>query len=84
MVCKLCEKNEVEYWFGSWCKSCRKVKHYLNLYGDRVYEVLDNVLSRQEEQQENKIDEEINKEIETKQHNLRKNKKKVVDDIQPK
>ena len=43
MVCKLCEKNEVEYWFGSWCKSCRKVKHYLNLYGDRVYEVLDNV-----------------------------------------
>ena len=37
MVCKLCEVNEVEFWFGNWCKSCRKIKHYLNLYGDRVY-----------------------------------------------
>ena len=31
MVCKLCEVNEVEGWFynNTWCKSCRKIKHYL-------------------------------------------------------
>tara|TARA_R110002167_G_scaffold44739_1_gene134467 strand:- start:12137 stop:12403 length:267 start_codon:yes stop_codon:yes gene_type:complete len=76
MVCKLCETAEVENWFGTWCKSCRKVKHYLNLYGDRVYEVLDIVLSRQEDKQNNKINEEIKTEIKLKEHNLRSNKKR--------
>ena len=77
MVCKLCEVNEVEGWFynNTWCKSCRKIKHFLNLYGDRVYEVLDNVLSRQEDKQNNKIEAEIKTEIELKQHDLRSKKK---------
>lgn len=80
MVCKFCEVNEVEGWFfnNTWCKSCRRIKHFLNLYGDRVYEVLDNVLSRQEDKQNNKINEEIKTEIELKQHNLRSKKEKKV------
>tara|TARA_R110002073_G_scaffold155312_2_gene310603 strand:+ start:5815 stop:6081 length:267 start_codon:yes stop_codon:yes gene_type:complete len=76
MVCKLCEEKEVEFWFGKWCKSCRRIKHYLNLYGDRVYEVLDNVLCRTEEKQTIKEAEEIKKEIKLKEHNLRSNKKR--------
>ena len=46
--CLLCENALNEYWFSSWCASCRRIKHYLSLYHERVYEVLDNVLSRTE------------------------------------
>lgn len=82
MVCKLCEKNEVEGWFfnTTWCASCRKIKHYLNLYGDRVYEVLDSVLSRSQEKQDNKIDVEIKREIQNKSYALRSTRKKKSDD----
>lgn len=72
MVCKLCEVNEVDSYFGNWCKSCRRIKHYLNLYNDRVYEILDSVLSRSEEKQDNKIQVEIKTEIENKKYNLRR------------
>ena len=27
MVCALCEEPS-EFWFGSLCKKCRKIKHY--------------------------------------------------------
>jgi len=80
MKCRLCEKEEVEYWFGNWCVSCRKIKHYLNLYNDRVYEVLDSVLSREIVKQDKKIDMEIKKEIENKSYALRSNKKVYGDD----
>ncbi len=53
--CKLCEKKPVETWFGTWCVSCRKIKHYLNLYDERVIEILDSVLSRTDAKQEEKI-----------------------------
>jgi len=72
----MCEKNEVEFWFGNWCIQCRRIRHYLNLYGDRVYEILDNVLSREVAKQDNKIQVEIKTEIETKKYNLRNNNSK--------
>tara|TARA_R100000654_G_scaffold24796_3_gene47960 strand:+ start:865 stop:1092 length:228 start_codon:yes stop_codon:yes gene_type:complete len=71
--CSLCEK---EYVFVSkFCDKCRRIKHHLNLSGDRVYEILDNVLSRTIDKQENKEKVEIKKEIETKQYNLRPKEK---------
>ena len=63
MGCILCEKNKVEFWFGSFCKDCRRIKHHISINGDRVYEILDNVLSRTEEKQTIKEADEIKKEI---------------------
>jgi len=83
--CVLCEKNKVEGWIynATFCSQCRKIKHYLNLYGDRVHEILDNVLSRESEKQNNKINLEIKKDIINKTYLLRsgsKNKAVVGDD----
>ena len=47
------------------CPDCRRIKHYQNIYSKaRVLEVLDNVLSRTQDKQENKIKEEVKKEVE--------------------
>tara|TARA_R110002073_G_scaffold24415_1_gene82499 strand:- start:1251 stop:1484 length:234 start_codon:yes stop_codon:yes gene_type:complete len=74
--CVLCEKNEEYLFFSKFCAKCRKIKHHLNLSGERVYEVLDNVLGRNLEGQDNKIKEELKKEIEEKTYNLRNKEKK--------
>lgn len=60
--CKLCEKETCLT--TSICEKCRRIKHLINLYGDRVYEVLEEVLIRTDKQQENKIGLEIKKEKE--------------------
>lgn len=78
MTCILCEKNKVEFWFGSLCKDCRRIKHHISISGDRVYEILDNVLSRTEEKQIIKEADEIKKEIKHKEHNLRSKKEKII------
>tara|TARA_R110002072_G_scaffold14112_3_gene58954 strand:- start:611 stop:853 length:243 start_codon:yes stop_codon:yes gene_type:complete len=70
----MCEKNKVEFWFGSLCSKCRRIKHHININGNRVYEILDSVLSRTEEKQIIKEAEEIKKEIKIKEHNLRSKK----------
>lgn len=76
MVCALCEKSS-EFWFGSLCAKCRKIKHLMSIHGDRVYEILNNVLSRAKDKQIIKEAEEIKEEIISKQYNLRnKNSKK--------
>lgn len=55
--CRLCE---IEACYTSHvCVKCRRIKHLLNLYGDRVYEVLEAVLVRSEDKQEIKIQNEI-------------------------
>ena len=46
------------------CEKCRRIKHLINLYGDRVFEVLEAVLVRNEDKQELKIQQEIKKEKE--------------------
>lgn len=72
--CKLCERETV--FTTSICEGCRKIRHYMNIYTPkRVYEILDNVLSREEDKQDNKIKEEIKDEIENKKYNLRKGKR---------
>lgn len=60
--CKLCEKETCLTTHV--CEKCRRIKHLLNLYGDRVYEVLEEVLVRTDEKQEHKIQQEIKKEKE--------------------
>lgn len=62
--CTLCER-EVCY-VSRFCEKCRKLKWYLNIYNERVYEILDNVLSRPEEKQNVKETEEIKREIKSK------------------
>ncbi len=73
--CYLCEKKErVAYW-SYYCTDCRRIKHLLNLYGDRVNNVLEHVLVRPEDKQEHKIKDEIKKDIELKSYSLRSQKK---------
>ena len=66
--CTLCCKETC--YVARFCKSCQRIKHYLNLYDERVYEVLDSVLSRELDKQNNKINAEIKKEIEIKTNKL--------------
>ena len=40
--CKLCETEPC--YTTHFCDKCRKIKHLINLYGERVHEVLDKVL----------------------------------------
>ena len=63
--CVLCEKETC--YISKFCDKCRKIKHYLNLYDDRVYEILDNVLSRDIDKQTLKIASEIKNEIKAKE-----------------
>jgi len=51
-ACKLCEKETVI--MTHLCDKCRRIKHLINLYDDRVYEVLENCLVRTEQQIQNK------------------------------
>jgi len=60
--CKLCERETCVT--THICEKCRRVKHLINLYGDRVFEVLEAVLVRNEQKQELKIQQEIKKEKE--------------------
>jgi len=57
MVCRFCERESVEYWFGNWCQSCRKLKNLGNVYGfERILEILQRCCIRNPEQIKNKID----------------------------
>ena len=74
--CYLCELEYAGF-FAHFCTKCRRLKHLISVYGDRVYEVVDEVLVRQPQQQNNKIKIELKKEIEKKEYALRsKNKEK--------
>lgn len=69
LVCPLCE----EYTLYSVCSDCRKIRHYMSIYSkDRVIAILDNILSRTEDKQNNKLKQEINEEIENKKLLLKK------------
>ena len=72
--CYLCERENVFTTY--FCERCRRVKHLLNLYEDRVYDVLENVLVRNDEGQKKKESQEISKDIEKKkEYNLRNKEK---------
>lgn len=75
--CTMCEL-ETCYW-NHLCPTCRKCKHYMSCFGrDRVVEVLDNVLSRTVDKQDNKIELEIRKEIVSKENAIKKKKSKMT------
>lgn len=76
-ICYLCENKERVAYFSYFCEDCRKIKHLLNLYGDRVNEVLEHVLVRPIDKQEHKIKDEVKKDIETKAYSLRSSIKKA-------
>jgi len=44
--CRLCEKETVIT--THLCDKCRRIKHLINLYDQRVYDVLENCLVRKE------------------------------------
>lgn len=67
MVCYLCRKNERMNYLGYYCENCKKIQDLLSVYDDRVYEVLESVLCRSEDKQNNKIKAEIKTEINNKQ-----------------
>lgn len=72
IYCKLCEEEYAILY--SLCESCRKIKHYMNIYTKpRIIEILDNILSRDIQKQNNKIKLEITEEI--------KNKEKTITDL---
>ncbi len=68
--CLFCETNTSGY-FQKWCPRCRALKHQILLWGDRIYDVVDNVMCRTLDKQDLKIKCEIKKEIENKAYNLR-------------
>ena len=61
-ACRLCEKESVI--MVSLCEKCRRIKHLINLYDDKVYEVLENCLVRTPEQITHKENAVIKKEEE--------------------
>ena len=70
-ICYLCEKKDRVGYFSYYCEDCRKIKHLLNLYGERVHEVLEHVLVRPVDKQEHKIKDQVKKDIEKKSYSLR-------------
>ena len=81
MVCSICEVNDIEFFFGKYCKECRKLKHIINLFSlDKVMSVLSCVLIVNEETQLEQIKQELKTELNTREYNLRKKKNKDKDD----
>jgi len=62
--CLLCEFETC--YVSRFCPKCRALKHLILLHGDRVHEIVNEVLCRTEEKQNNKIKQQLNKEIEQK------------------
>ena len=66
MNCTLCNNSEEWLITSRFCSKCRRIKHLLNLYGNEVYECLEEVLVRTKDQQDNKIKTSIKPVIERK------------------
>jgi hypothetical protein len=63
MPCYLCREESRISTFGYYCHNCKKIQDLISVYGKRVYEVLEEVLVRKENQQKHKIINEIKKEL---------------------
>lgn len=70
MVCSFCKNDICETYFSYYCSDCSKIKRYINLYDKRVIEILNSVLSRDLEKQNNKIKLELKNEIFNKKEKL--------------
>lgn len=68
--CALCEKETVIV--CNLCPKCRRIKHLINLYDDKVYEVLENVLVCSESEKSKKVKQEIHSQKEKLEKRLNK------------
>ncbi len=60
LSCPICEGWSIY----SVCSDCRKIRHYMSIYSkERVIEILDSILSRTQDKQENKLKCEKTKDI---------------------
>ncbi len=72
MYCYLCRNEYREKPItGYFCIQCKRLQDLLNIYGERVYNVCEEVLVRTEKQQDKKLHTELKKEIEKKEYALR-------------
>lgn len=67
MSCYLCRSRERISYLGYYCANCKKIQDLLSVYDNRVYQVLENVLTRTPDQAKNKLKAEIKNEIDNKQ-----------------
>ena len=81
MVCYLC-CIESRPFMSYYCEDCSKIKRYINLYGSRILQILDSVLSRDLNKQDNKIKLEIKNEIESQKKKLEPVKEETEDDLE--
>ena len=78
-VCKFCEIEVCETWYGNWCEKCRRIKHIINLFTlDKVVSVLDSVLIVDELTQKKKINEELKTLLTKKEYRLRELKLNTI------
>tara|TARA_R110000782_G_scaffold108088_3_gene196514 strand:+ start:327 stop:563 length:237 start_codon:yes stop_codon:yes gene_type:complete len=71
MSCYLCrDKPRLHWGTGYFCADCKKIQDAISIYGDRVHQVVEQVLFRTPENQEHKIKGEIKKEIKSKEKQL--------------
>ena len=73
--CRLCEKNSVIT--THLCDKCRRIKHLINLYDERVYEVLENCLVRKEFAIKNKERQEVKHKLNTLKNSIADTKAEV-------
>ena len=70
MVCSFCMVKPAEGYLKWYCVDCAKLKRLIALQGDRVYEILDNVLLRCESKQKGRELIEIKREVENQEKKL--------------
>ena len=75
-VCKFCEIENCDTWYGNYCLKCHKLKRIIHLFSiDKVMGIVENVLIVSEEDQEEKVKEELKTELTTRAASIRKCKK---------
>ena len=73
----MCRDKPRMSWSGYFCADCKRLQDSISIYGDRVYEVVEEVLFRTGDKQEHKIKSEIKKEIKKKQSQLKDDDKET-------
>ena len=74
--CYLCETENI--FLTYYCVNCRRIKHLINLYGSRVYDVLEKVLVISEPEENDVIEDVINNDIKNKRDYINKSIKEHI------
>ena len=74
-ACKFCMEQSVDSWFGNWCEKCHRLQRLIALFGgDKIMDILNNVLIVSDDVQKEKIKDELKAELTTREYSLRKRK----------